>query len=450
MSKAFNQAFVLLKDSASKDEYRANPENAPGGFGAQDFELGTGNRGQRSGVAHLMPDNSWRAWNADHVPNRLKAHSSSRVFPYVPKRWKGDFERDNLQGTNFEMQMADWVSRIGAHEAGHQALHGVNPNLIQGAAKDGGLAHEIGAYQAEYAAMRGPYHPLRQKYEAAFRHPALTDDSKMQIQQILDDLKITDPPDIHAQVMGQRAQANAKEQMRMIERAEYLDKEIDRLNNVMMNLDYENNSYFETSRELVEQANLLEEELDELTRRIAKADILKAPLYYPDEDWGDIDVEVEPESPYPSSAREKENFPDYMEDLMAPAGFSDVSWQSEDGMARGVAQLNFDTGQVNVHHFEVATPVRNSGLGESYLREMIQEIEADMMGQVTHDGQFHAHATKVEPKAAGFWDKMVDRGAIHSASSRTNPRITVDGKHFAPKISSDKLQPWDWLGEDDI
>jgi hypothetical protein len=81
---------------------------------------------------------------------------------------------------------------------------------------------------------------------------------------------------------------------------------------------------------------------------------------------------------------------------------------------------------------------------------MIQEIEADMMGQVVHDGQFHAHATKVEPKAAGFWDKMVDREVIHSASSRTNPRVTVDGKHFAPKISSDKLQPWDWLGEDDI
>lgn len=178
--------------------------------------------------------------------------------------------------------------------------------------------------------------------------------------------------------------------------------------------------------------------------------LLKAPLFYPDEDWGDIDVEVEPESPYPASAREKENFPDYMSDLMEPAGFSDVSWESGDGMARGVAQLNFDTGQVNVHHFEVATPVRNSGLGESYLREMIQEIEADMMGQVVHDGQFHAHATKVEPKAAGFWDKMVDREVIHSASSRTNPRVTVDGKHFAPKISSDKLQPWDWLGEDDI
>jgi hypothetical protein len=173
--------------------------------------------------------------------------------------------------------------------------------------------------------------------------------------------------------------------------------------------------------------------------------LIKAPLYYPDEDWGDMgDSDYDGPSP-----REMLNFPDYMSDLMAPAGFSDVSWQSGDGMARGVAQLNFDTGQVNVHHFEVATPVRNSGLGESYLREMIAELEMEMAGQ-TELGQFHAHATKVEPKKAGFWDKMVDRGAISSASSRTNPRITADGKHFAPKISSDKLQPWNWLGEDDI
>ena len=38
---AFDQAFAFLKDSASKDEYRANPENEPGGFGAQDFDLGS-------------------------------------------------------------------------------------------------------------------------------------------------------------------------------------------------------------------------------------------------------------------------------------------------------------------------------------------------------------------------------------------------------------------------
>lgn len=178
--------------------------------------------------------------------------------------------------------------------------------------------------------------------------------------------------------------------------------------------------------------------------------LLKAPLYYPQEDWGDMD---DPDYNGPTeggpSIREKALFPDLMSDLMGPTGFADVSWQSEDGMARGVAQQNWDTGQVNVHHFEVATPVRDSGLGESYLREMIEELEQEMGGQ-TELGQFHAHATKVEPEKAGFWDKMVDRGAISSASSRTNPRVTVDGKNFAPKIGSDKLQPWNWLGEDDI
>lgn len=167
--------------------------------------------------------------------------------------------------------------------------------------------------------------------------------------------------------------------------------------------------------------------------------LLKTPLYYPN------DIENFPEPNKQTDAL----FPDYMEDLMGSAGFSDVSWESQDGMARGIASLNFDTGQVNVHHFEVATPVRNSGLGESYLREMLEEIEEDFIGQNTLE-QFHAHATRVEPKATGFWDKMVDRGAIHSASQRVSPRVTPDGKHFAPKISSDKMEPWEWLTEDDI
>ena len=173
--------------------------------------------------------------------------------------------------------------------------------------------------------------------------------------------------------------------------------------------------------------------------------LLKSPLFYPEEKWEDtIDPNKTP------TAREKEMFPDYMSDLMTPASpFGDISWESKDGMARGVAQTNFDTGQVEVHHFEVATTVRDGGLGESYLREMITELEQEMAGQTELDS-FHAHATKVEPSKAGFWDKMVDRGAIHSASTRSNPRVTTDGKHFAPKISSDQLQPWEWPTEDEI
>ena len=448
LSKAFNQAFVLLKDSATKEEYRAKPYDDEGGFGAQDFELardrdlgGIGTDGKAGGYAALFPNRQFY-YGSRPVQNEFKAHSYSRINPFVPKRFQQDFENDNLQNTNFEHAETSALSRLGAHEAGHQALHSVDPRMVQDR-KNGGLAHELGAFAAEFAAMKGPFNNIREKYIHAQRHPDIPDHGKEQIQQILNDLKVQHSPDKHAQTMGNRARANAETQIELIERVKNLDGEIEEVTSRLMALDYESNAYMQDADDLYAEMDVLEKEREALNNRIAKADITKAPLYYPQEEELPSHIEG---GPYP---RDKALFPDLMSDLIAPAGFSDVSWESQDGLARGVAQQNWDTGQVNVHHFEVATTVRDGGLGESYLREMIAELDQEMAGQ-TELAQFHAHATKVEPAKAGFWDKMVDRGAISSASSRTNPRVTVDGKNFAPKIGSDKLQPWEWANEDEI
>jgi hypothetical protein len=458
---AFDRAFALLKESASKWEYRQNPHDEPGGFGVQDWELNPNNMpDDGTGVARLFPNRWLYLPDGEEMPNQYKAHSYSRVQPSLGRKTQAMLADGGSLPDNFDEEAIQYLSRVGSHESMHQALHGVKPEMVHQPI----IGHEAGAVMGEFK----DWGDIRERMRWLKSHPRIGESSQRQIQEVLDAL-VDKNPEEQAQIMGHRARGNAMNQMSMqteLERLQAAEKEleaeIDEVEREIYRPKRTTQSFFDYNDnwDAEQEKQEKQERLREVYRRYQEIGgqimdierkIIKAPLYYPDEDWGDMD---DPDYAGPTeggaSAREKENFPDYMEDLMAPAGFSDVSWQSEDGMARGVAQLNFDTGQVNVHHFEVATPVRDSGLGESYLREMIQEIEADMMGQVVHDGQFHAHATKVEPEKAGFWDKMVDRGAIHSASSRTNPRVTQDGKYFAPKISSDKLEPWDWLGEDDI
>tara|TARA_R110000751_G_scaffold109029_1_gene205885 strand:+ start:571 stop:1164 length:594 start_codon:yes stop_codon:yes gene_type:complete len=145
-------------------------------------------------------------------------------------------------------------------------------------------------------------------------------------------------------------------------------------------------------------------------------------------------------------------FPDLMGDEntngvpFAPnIGMGDKMWISQDDMARGAASLDYDTGQLRIHHFEMGTPVRGQGQSEKYLKEMIDELTRHAH-EDDEDINVNAHATRVEQYTADFWDKMVNRGLIHSASRRSNPRVTPDGKHFAPLIGSDKLKPTSLFG----
>ncbi len=446
LSKAFNQAFALLKESASKWEYRQNPHDEPGGFGAQDWELNPNSMpDDGTGVARLFP-NRWVYWpDEGEIPNQYKAHSYSRVHPSLGRKTKAMLADGGSLPDNFDEEAIQYLSRVASHESMHQALHGVKPEMVRQPV----IGHETGAVMGEFK----DWSDIRERMRWLKSHPRIGESSQRQIQEVLDAL-LDKNPEEQAQIMGHRARGNAMSQMSMqteLERLQAAEKEIEaEIDEVEREIYrpkrttqsfFDDNENWEADQEKQERLREVYNRYQEIGNQIMDIErkIIKAPLYYAD------DMENYPEPNKQTDAL----FPDYMGDLIESRGFSDVSWESQDGMARGIAQLNFDTGQVNVHHFEVATPVRNSGLGESYLREMIDEIEEDFIGQNTLE-QFHAHATRVEPKAAGFWDKMVDRGAIHSASPRSNPRVTVDGKHFAPKISSDKLKPWTWLGEDDI
>jgi hypothetical protein len=458
LSKAFDLAFTLLKESASKWEYRQNPHDEPGGFGAQDWELNPSAMPDDStGVARLFPNRWWYGPERGEMPNQYKAHSSSRVQPSIGRKTKAMLADGGSLPDNFDEKAIQYLSRVGSHESMHQAMHGVKPEMVNQSV----IGHETGAVLGEFK----DWSDIRERMRWLKSHPRIGESSQRQIQEVLDAL-LDKNPEEQAQIMGHRARGNAMNQMSMqteLERLQAAEKEMEaEIDEVEREIyqskrtiqSFDDDENWEADQENQERLREVYNRYQEIGGQIMDIErkIIKAPLFYPGEDWGDMD---DPDYAGPTeggaSAQERENFPDLMSDLMLPAGFSDVSWESGDGMARGVAQLNWDTGQVNVHHFEVATPVRNSGLGESYLREMIDEIEQEFAGQpIPYNHKTHAHATRVEPEKAGFWDKMVDRGAIHSASSRSNPRVTVDGKHFAPKISSDKLQPWEWLTEDDI
>lgn len=140
-------------------------------------------------------------------------------------------------------------------------------------------------------------------------------------------------------------------------------------------------------------------------------------------------------------------------------GFGDTYWTSADDMARG--SVSIEDGRVDwtgyqsrpgdafIHHFEVAEPLRGQGKGQEYLKEMVEDIIARIRESNTYTKpppRPVVHATRVEWPQAGFWNKMVDRGIISSASERREPRYTFDGQHIAPRIFDDKLIPVDRLG----
>lgn len=189
--------------------------------------------------------------------------------------------------------------------------------------------------------------------------------------------------------------------------------------------------------------------------------LMKAPIYEPDFDL-EPGFTVWDMPPHEEERQQQFNhlFPNYMKTPLQGetyGGLGDVYWTSKDDMARGSATINpnsllshrFPHGQsrpndVFLHHFEVAEPLREKGKAQAYLQEMIDELK--------HRARHHdvenpmVHATKVDWELADFWNKMVDRGLISSASERREPRYTFDGQHIAPRIFDDKLIPVDRLG----
>jgi len=179
-------------------------------------------------------------------------------------------------------------------------------------------------------------------------------------------------------------------------------------------------------------------------------DVVKAPLY----DWESYDPRtntVEWDMPITEEIEQNEFnhlYPDIMRTPLQGShenanygGMGETFWVSKDNMARGSAQTNYDTGMIRIHHFEVATPKRGQGNAEKYLREMIEELS----NRLEDEGlEPHAHATRAIDDSKEFWNKMVDRGALNSASKRANVRVSPDGEYFKTRIGSDEMKPVWW------
>ena len=112
--------------------------------------------------------------------------------------------------------------------------------------------------------------------------------------------------------------------------------------------------------------------------------------------------------------------------------FSQV-WESDDGVARGVAYPDHNEGTWAISHFEIADNLQGLGLGQEYLERYIDELRES---EYPDEGNFHnnepydVHVTHVDPTAMGFWDKMVDRGLLHGAHETAWIRENPEGTHY--------------------
>ena len=119
-----------------------------------------------------------------------------------------------------------------------------------------------------------------------------------------------------------------------------------------------------------------------------------------------------------------------------PVGY-DQTWESDDGVARGIAVPNHNDGTWGITHFEIADDLQGLGVGQEYLERFIDELRED---EHPHEEGFHpydeklkpydVHVVQVEPHAEGFWNKMVDRGVLHGAHGTGWIRENPEGTHY--------------------
>tara|TARA_R110000823_G_scaffold125388_1_gene252157 strand:- start:95 stop:391 length:297 start_codon:yes stop_codon:yes gene_type:complete len=84
----------------------------------------------------------------------------------------------------------------------------------------------------------------------------------------------------------------------------------------------------------------------------------------------------------------------------------EVSWTSKDGKAIGDAFYNGYWGIMGFSH----NAKERQGLGEQYLKEMIEYLHSIEEGEIEADGTL--------PVADGFWDKMLNKNIIQSIRRR--------------------------------
>tara|TARA_R110002012_G_scaffold41648_4_gene113877 strand:- start:24390 stop:25610 length:1221 start_codon:yes stop_codon:yes gene_type:complete len=126
---------------------------------------------------------------------------------------------------------------------------------------------------------------------------------------------------------------------------------------------------------------------------------------------------------------------------LSPDAFQQT-WESDDGIARGIASPNHNDGTWGISHFEVADAAQGHGHGQRYLQQFIDELRDDEYPYEDEEilEPYQIHVTQVEPSALGFWDKMVDRGVIHGAHETAWVRENVEGTHhYTHAYDRDKL-----------
>lgn len=84
----------------------------------------------------------------------------------------------------------------------------------------------------------------------------------------------------------------------------------------------------------------------------------------------------------------------------------EISWTSKDSKAEGDAFYSGYWGIMGFSH----DGEKGKGLGEKYLKEMIEHLHSIEEGDIEADGTL--------PDADGFWDKMLSKNIIQSIRRR--------------------------------
>ena len=115
-------------------------------------------------------------------------------------------------------------------------------------------------------------------------------------------------------------------------------------------------------------------------------------------------------------------------------------WQSKDGNSRGTFYPDDFHNSIKIDNFELNSNIKGQNKATEHLENFIDEVR-DYAMERGYDLP-GTHVTNVEHSAAGFWDKMVDRGVIDGAHPRNSIRINSAGDEHYTHAYDDKTQPW--------
>ena len=115
-------------------------------------------------------------------------------------------------------------------------------------------------------------------------------------------------------------------------------------------------------------------------------------------------------------------------------------WQSKDGNSRGTFYPDDFHNSIKIDNFELNSNIKGQNKATEHLENFIDEVR-DYAMERGYDLP-GTHVTNVEHSAAGFWDKMVDRGVIDVSHPGNSIRTNSAGNEHYTHAYDDKTQPW--------